>query len=52
MYQQSWYADANLWFDATPAARIALSYQYVQQELADATMVHNHRGEMAWFYFF
>jgi hypothetical protein len=52
VFQKSWYTDANLWFDATPAARIVLSYQYVQQQLADATMVHNHRGEMAWFYFF
>jgi hypothetical protein len=52
VFSSSWYADANLFFDITPAARAGLSYQHVSQELADGTSARNERYEMTWLYFF
>ncbi len=51
VFQTSRYADGNLFFDATPAVRIGLSYQWLQQKLVDDTVVHNHRVEMTFLYF-
>jgi hypothetical protein len=38
------YADLNLFWDATPAARIGLSGQYTQVEYLDGAKPHNIRG--------
>jgi hypothetical protein len=38
------YADFNLFWDATPAARIGLSGQYTQVEYLDGSKPHNIRG--------
>lgn len=38
------YADANLFWDATPAVRIGLSGQYTQVEYLDGAKPHNIRG--------
>jgi hypothetical protein len=51
VFQTSRYADGNLFFDATPAVRIGLSYQWLQQKLVDDTTVYNHRVEMTFLYF-
>jgi hypothetical protein len=52
VFWRSWYVDANIFFDITPAARAALSYQRVTQALADGTNAYNNRYEMTWLYFF
>ncbi len=51
VFQSSQYLDGNIFFDITPAVRMGLSYQGVQQKLADDTTVHNHRLEMTFLYF-
>ena len=51
VFQTSRYADANLFVDLTPAVRMGLSYQWLQQKLVDDTTVHNHRVEMTFLYF-
>lgn len=51
VFQSSRYVDGNLFFDITPAVRMGLSYQWVEQKLADDTMVHNHRFETTFLYF-
>jgi hypothetical protein len=38
------YADANLFWDVTPAARIGVSGQYTQVDYLDGTKPHNIRG--------
>jgi len=40
------YGDGNIFFDLTPAVRMGLSYQRVDQKLAEDTSVHNNRFEM------
>jgi hypothetical protein len=51
VFQSSRYVDGNIFFDITPAVRMGLSYQWVQQKLADDTTVHNHRFETTFLYF-
>jgi len=51
VFQTSRYVDGNIFFDVTPAVRMGLSYQRVDQELADETKVHNNRFEMTFLYF-
>ena len=51
VFESSWYADGNIFFDVTPAARVGLSYQHVTQGLADGTSVHNERVETTFLYF-
>jgi hypothetical protein len=51
VFQSSRYVDGNVFFDITPAIRFGLSYQWVQQKLADDTTVHNHRFETTFLYF-
>jgi hypothetical protein len=51
VFDSSWYVDGNIFFDATPSARMGLSYQHVAQELADGTKVHNDRFEATFLYF-
>jgi hypothetical protein len=51
VFHSSWYADGNIFFDVTPSTRIGLSYQYLEQGLADGTTVHNHRVETTFLYF-
>jgi hypothetical protein len=43
--------DGNIFFDLTPAVRIGVSYQRVDQKLADGTSVHNNRVESTFLYF-
>jgi hypothetical protein len=43
--------DGNIFFDLTPAVRMGLSYQRVDQKLAEDTSVHNNRFEMTLLYF-
>jgi hypothetical protein len=52
VFSSSWYADANLFVDITPTARVGLSYQRVVQALADGTNAHNDRYEITWLHFF
>ena len=52
VFNKSTYADGNMFFDVTPAARVGLSYQYVKQNFNDNTVSHNNRGEVTWLYFF
>jgi hypothetical protein len=42
---------ASIFFDITPAIRMGLSYQRVDQKLADDTSAHNNRFEMTLLYF-
>ena len=51
VFQTSRYLDGNIFFDITPAARMGLSFQRVDQKLADDTKVHNNRFEMTFLYF-
>jgi hypothetical protein len=51
VFQSSRYVDGNIFFDLTPAVRMGLSYQRVDQKLADETKVHNNRFEMTFLYF-
>jgi hypothetical protein len=51
VFQSSRYVDGNVFFDITPAIRLGLSYQWLQQKLADGTTVHNHRYETTFLYF-
>jgi hypothetical protein len=51
VFQSSRYVDGNIFFDITAAVRMGLSYQWVQQKLADDTTVHNHRVETTFLYF-
>lgn len=51
VFQTSRYADGNLFVDVTPAIRIGLSYQWLQQKLVDDTVVYNHRFETTFLYF-
>jgi hypothetical protein len=51
VFEKSWYADGNIFFDVTPSVRMGLSYQHVQQGLADGTTVHNDRYEATFLYF-
>ena len=52
VFKSSWYVDGNIFFDVTPAARIGLSFQRVNQEFADGTSAYNNRYETTWLYFF
>jgi hypothetical protein len=51
VFQSSRYVDGNIFFDVTPAVRMGLSYQRVDQKLVDGTSVHNNRFEMTFLYF-
>ena len=51
VFQSSRYLDGNIFFDLTPAVRMGLSYQRVDQLLAEGTNVHNNRFEMTFLYF-
>jgi hypothetical protein len=51
VFESSWYVDGNVFFDVTPSTRIGLSYQHVEQELADGAKVHNDRFEATFLYF-
>jgi hypothetical protein len=51
VFRSSRYVDGNIFFDITPAVRMGLSYQRVDQKLADETKVHNNRFEMTFLYF-
>jgi hypothetical protein len=51
VFQSSRYVDGNIFFDLTPAVRIGVSYQRVDQKLADGTSVHNNRVESTFLYF-
>jgi hypothetical protein len=46
------YADANIFFDVTPEARIGVSYQYVVQQYVDGNSPRNQRYEAIALYFF
>jgi len=52
VFESSWYADGNVFFDVTPSIRMGLSYQHVTQSLADGTSVHNELFETTFLYFF
>ncbi len=52
VFKSSWYVDGNIFFDVTPAARVGLSFQRVNQVFADGTSAYNNRYEMTWLYFF
>ena len=51
VFQSSRYADGNIFFDLTPTVRIGVSYQRVDQKLAEGTSVHNNRFESTFLYF-
>jgi hypothetical protein len=52
IYKKSQYADAQLFFDVTPSARVGVGYQYVRQTFCDQTTSENHRFEALGVYFF
>ena len=51
VFQSSRYLDGNIFFDLTPTIRIGVSYQRVDQKLAEGTNVHNNRFESTFLYF-
>jgi len=51
VFQSSRYVDGNIFFDLTPTVRIGVSYQRVDQKLAEGTSVHNNRFESTFLYF-
>ncbi|WP_394844808.1 hypothetical protein LZC95_48150 [Pendulispora brunnea] len=46
------YWDANLFFDITPAARVALSYQWTWQRFLDGASAENKRYMLGMYYLF
>jgi hypothetical protein len=51
VFQSSRYVDGNIFFDITRAIRTGLSYQRVDQNLADGTSAHNNRFELTLLHF-
>jgi hypothetical protein len=51
VFYSSRYLDGNIFFDITPAARMGLSYQRVDQKLTEGPSVHNNRFEVTFLYF-
>ncbi|HLZ08261.1 MAG TPA: hypothetical protein VKT80_06730, partial [Chloroflexota bacterium] len=51
-FKVSEYYDANVFFDVTPAVRLAASYQYIRQRYVDNGWEKNHRGEIGGLFFF
>jgi len=51
VFQSSRYVDGNIFFDITRAIRTGLSYQRVDQNLADGTSAHNNRFELTFLHF-
>jgi hypothetical protein len=51
VFVSSRYMDGNIFFDITPAVRMGLSYQRVDQKLAEGASAHNNRFEMTFLYF-
>ena len=52
VFKKSQYADASLFFDVTPAARLGAGYQYLKQTFTDSSTAQNHRWEILALYFF
>jgi hypothetical protein len=46
------FADANLFFDATPAVRLGLEYAWFHDNFTDGTFADNHRVQLSAFYIF
>ena len=51
VFQSSRYVDGNIFFDITRVIRTGLSYQRVDQNLADGTSAHNNRFELTLIHF-
>ena len=47
-----WFADGNLFFDATPAVRLGFEYAWFRDSFADGTFAVNHRVQLSAFYLF
>ena len=52
VYSQSRWADANLFFDPTPALRFGLEYAWFQQSYVDGTTAINHRAWLSALFLF
>lgn len=52
IFDRSWWADANLFFDITPAVRLGLEYAYFHQTYGDGAFAPNHRVQLSAFYIF
>lgn len=52
VYKESRYMDATLFFDITPAARMALLYGNYHQVYGDGKTADNHREELSMYYYF
>jgi hypothetical protein len=52
IYDKTQYIDGNLFWDVTPAIRLAGSYQYLKQHFADNSSAHNTRTELTGYLWF
>ncbi|MFO0579306.1 MAG: hypothetical protein U1A78_35340 [Polyangia bacterium] len=52
VYNQSRWADVNLFFDPTPSLRLGLEYAWFQQTYVDGVTTQNHRGWLSVLFLF
>ena len=52
IYDKTQYLDGNLFWDVTPALRLAGSYQYLKQTFANGSSAHNTRTELTGYLWF
>ena len=52
IYDKTQYVDGNLFWDVTPALRLAASYQYLKQSFANGSTAHNTRTELTGYLWF
>ena len=52
IFDRSWWADGNLFFDITPAVRTGLEYAYFHQTYGDGANASNHRFQLSAWYIF
>lgn len=52
VFNHSWWADGNLFVDATPALRFGLEYAYFSQTYVDGVNATNHRFQFSGYFLF
>jgi hypothetical protein len=52
VFDHSWWADGNIFWDITPAVRLGLEYAYFHQTYTDGVNASNHRFQFSGWYLF
>lgn len=52
VFNHSWWADGNIFYDLTPAVRFGLEYAYFSQTFVDNVNATNHRVQFSAWYIF